>query len=626
MGIPCLDALLKGLTALLEESWELEGIGDGVAEAAGEGLDDTYSRQLKELPVDEDGGEAALEKPTAATGEKSRKNLPSETSSKLDLRFEANIGGVDGARTGGEVDGWGGEADLAAIFDEDNRDGQQVAHQSSSINTAWQLPETGSKELASTVLEQENNILGNKSRLESRGLPGTGVCSPPTLNNQSTGGSDGNQQCSGRSSRSPEFTRPIPVVEVSGDNDVQHKGNNDHQGWSGSGARSPVLTKQMFQTGETPGCDAVYLNSIKDEQDQYDEEEVEEEELETEEKRRSKNPFIDYESRVGSKKSPEPRLPTRNEDDPDVWARGQLVADSGENIQPVRLVQPRQTFSSFPPNPQNGRKRKAPDQARKDKEEMGRIEDFFERKAKLLHNNGGDNISLGGQGGGPTLTRRGELATVQVDFKVAELHSWEPEEERGQAVVGRVDQGGWVVKEEDCLAILSPGTLREAVLNHSLQSSHILRQEKLPEALEVKVTPALQGVALSLATSRCPPGISDKRLVHNGLQVEVRSRQGGAGCCLMLTGVCPDLNLGGCQRQEMVREVLTSIGEGCEQLERCRPASVREHLVAEAARVGSEAPGLTRSEVEEMLSFCRQQEIATCPHDKPLLSALCEIT
>ena len=218
------------------------------------------------------------------------------------------------------------------------------------------------------------------------------------------------------------------------------------------------------------------------------------------------------------------------------------------------------------------------------------------------------------------------MATVQVDFKFSKLYSCEPEEERGQAVVGRVEEGGWVVKEEDCLAILSPGTLREAVLNHSLQSSHILRQEKLPVALEVKVNPALQGVAVSLATSRCPPGISDKRLVHNGLQVEVRSRQGGAECCLMLTGVCPDLKLGGHQRQEIVREVLTSIGKGCEQLEKCRPASVREHLVEEATRVASDAPGLTRLEVEEMLSFCRQQEIATCPHDKPLLTALCEIT
>ena len=94
----------------------------------------------------------------------------------------------------------------------------------------------------------------------------------------------------------------------------------------------------------------------------------------------------------------------------------------------------------------------------------------------------------------------------------------------------------------------------------------------------------------------------------------------------MLTGICPDLNLDDHQRQEMVREVLTSIGEGCERLERCRPAPVRQHLVKEATRVAREAPQLMRSEVEEMLNFCRQQEIATCPHDKPVLSALCEIT
>ena len=180
--------------------------------------------------------------------------------------------------------------------------------------------------------------------------------------------------------------------------------------------------------------------------------------------------------------------------------------------------------------------------------------------------------------------------------------------------------------EEGCLALLSSNILREAVLYQSLLSSHILRQERLPEALEVKVSPALEEVALSLATSRCPPGISDKRLVHNGLQVEVRSRLGTAGCCILLTGTCPDLTLVGHQRQDMVREVLASIGEGCEKLEKCRPAAVREHLMGEATRVAREAPELMRSEVEEMLGFCRQKEIPACPHDKPLLSALWEIT
>ena len=607
MGISCLDALLKGLTALLEKSWELEGIGDDNVEesGAGEELDDTYSRQLKELPVDEDGGEG-LEKPTSLNTENSGRNLAG-ASNKLNTRFEANIGGANGGvGTSDQVDAdnWGGdEADLVAMFDQGSQNGQQLAPRSNLLNTAWQLPETSSKEMASTVREQGGSEnFGIKSGVESQGgWPGTGVYLP-ILNDPTTGGSDQGDDQHGENS--------------------QHQGNDQSNGWSGSGARSPVLTRQMFETGVTPGCDAVYLNTIKDEQDQHDDEEVEEEEVVTEGKRDSRNPFIDYESRVGSIKSPAETIPTRNEADPNSWARGQLLDGNGENIQSVRLVQPRQTFSSFPPNT-NGRKRKAPDQVRKDKEEMGRIEDFFERRAKPI--NGGDDISLGV--GGHTLTRRGELPALQVDFKISQLNSCESKERREQAVVvGKVDEGGWVVKEEGCLALLSPITLREAVLNHSLQSSHILRQEKLPEAMEVKVTPALQEVALSLATSRCPPGICDKRLVHNGLALEVRSRQGGADCCLMLTGVCPDLTLVGQQKQGMVREVLTSIGEGCEKLERCRPTSVREHLVAEATRVANEAPGLTRSEVEEMLRFCRLQEIAACPHDKPLLSALCEIS
>ena len=38
-----------------------------------------------------------------------------------------------------------------------------------------------------------------------------------------------------------------------------------------------------------------------------------------------------------------------------------------------------------------------------------------------------------------------------------------------------------------------------------------------------------------------------------------------------------------------------------------------------------ESSSILDAEVEDMLSFCRQQEIAACPHDKPLLTALCEI-
>ena len=106
---------MKGLTALLEKSWDLEGIGEGkLEEGAGEELDDTYSRQLKELPVDENDG-VALEKPKAL-GEKSERNLPG-AGSNLNLRFEANIGGVYGVSASDKVDAddWGGEADLVGI-------------------------------------------------------------------------------------------------------------------------------------------------------------------------------------------------------------------------------------------------------------------------------------------------------------------------------------------------------------------------------------------------------------------------------------------------------------------------------------------------------------------------------
>ena len=258
---------------------------------------------------------------------------------------------------------------------------------------------------------------------------------------------------------------------------------------------------------------------------------------------------------------------------------------------------------------------------------MGRIEDFFERRAKqLISSRSGDDISLEGDGGNYTLGRRGELPTIQIDFKMTELEDPQSNFQREGAVVGKlVEEDGWVVTEENCLALLSAFTLREAVLNHSLQASHILPLERLPNAVELEVTPALQEVAMSLTKSRCPPGISDKRLLHNGLQVEVYSRQEGAGCCLKLTGLCRDLNLDSHQGQDMVKDVLTHIGNGCDRLEECRPVNVREHLVKEASRVAREAPGLMKAEVEEMLSFCRQQEIAACPHDKPLLTALCEI-
>ena len=527
--------------------------------------------------------------PLALTGEKNEGKLP-ELGNKLNLRFEANISGTHEAGKGDQVDEWGGEEDLVGIFDKECQDEKQHAHQSNPSNTAWQLPEADSNEMASTVGEQG---ICDKGSHQNEDMPGRIGARPQFLNNQTMGGRQG------------ESSSGV---------------HNQHLGWSGSGERIPVLSRQMFEEAETPGRDAVYLNSISDGQDRYHDEEMEEEEPEYE-KRNDKNPFIDYESRVGSEKSPESiRTPVGN----DAWVRGQLTDDNGGNIQPVKLVQPRQTFSSFPPNA-NGRKRKAPEQVRKEKEELGRIEAYFERKAKLLPLNGGDDIALGG-GGAPTLTRLGELPSVQVDFKMDELYSCETTEEREKSVVGRLDEGLWVVMEEGCLALLSSNILREAVLYQSLLSSHILRQERLPEALEVKVSPALEEVALSLATSRCPPGISDKRLVHNGLQVEVRSRLGTAGCCLLLTGTCPDLTLAGHQRQDMVREVLASIGEGCEKLEKCRPAAVREHLMGEATRMAREAPELMRSEVEEMLGFCRQKEIPACPHDKPLLSALWEIT
>ena len=592
VGISCFEALVKGLTGLLEELWELEGgiIGDGGSqeEETEEGLDDTYSRQLKDLPVGEDGG-VDLGKTTALTGEIKEGKLP-ELGNKLNLRFEANIGDTHEAGKGDKVDEWGDEEDLVGIFDKECQDEKQHSHQSNPSNTAWQLPEADSNEMASTVGEQ-------------------GICDK---------GSHQNEDMSDRIGARPQFRNNQTMGGRQGESSSGV--HNQHLGWSGTGERIPVLSRQMFEEGETPGRDAVYLNSINDGQDQYHDEEMEEEEPEHE-KRNDKNPFIDYESRVGSEKSPESiRTPIGN----DAWVRGQLTDDNGGNIQPVKLVQPRQTFSSFPPNA-NGRKRKAPEQVRKEKEELGRIEAYFERKAKLLPLNGGDDIALGG-GGAPTLTRLGELPSVQVDFKMDELYSCETTEESEKSVVGRLDEGLWVVVEEGCLALLSSNILREAVLYQSLLSSHILRQERLPEALEVKVSPALEEVALSLATSRCPPGISDKRLVHNGLQVEVRLRLGTAGCCLLLTGTCPDLTLAGHQRQDMVREVLASIGEGCEKLEKCRPSAVREHLMGEATRMAREAPELMRSEVEEMLGFCRQQEIPACPHDQPLLSALWEIT
>ena len=85
-----MEALVKGLTGLLEELWELEGgiNGDGGSqeEETEEGLDDTYSRQLKDLPVGEDGG-VDLGKTTALIGEKKEGKLP-ELGNKLNLRFE----------------------------------------------------------------------------------------------------------------------------------------------------------------------------------------------------------------------------------------------------------------------------------------------------------------------------------------------------------------------------------------------------------------------------------------------------------------------------------------------------------------------------------------------------------
>ena len=522
------------------------------------------------------------------------------------LRYEANMCENNLSKTVVDMDDWDGEADLVGLFDKESIAEQDPPNpRNHSSCTSWQLPQKTSQVIPLHISETERS---------TETLSSSGFVTPFGERDDHRVGLNSVTQ----ESRNYQHRNISGIASQS----ETISSNVHHPGWSGTGERSPVLKKQMFDTGETPGCDAVYLNAIKDEQCQFDGEENEEEELvNAEKKRRVRNPFIEYEAQVGPEESPDRggTVQISSADDVSAWARGRAADENGENIQPVKIAPPRPTFSMYPPNQTRGKKRRAPDQVKKDQEEMGRIEDFFERRAKqLISSRSGDDISLEGDGGNYTLGRRGELPTIQIDFKMTELEDPQSNFQREGAVVGKlVEEDGWVVTEENCLALLSAFTLREAVLNHSLQASHILPLERLPNAVELEVTPALQEVAMSLTKSRCPPGISDKRLLHNGLQVEVYSRQEGAGCCLKLTGLCRDLNLDSHQGQDMVKDVLTHIGNGCDRLEDCRPVKVREHLVKEASRVAREAPGLMKAEVEEMLSFCRQQEIAACPHDKP---------
>ena len=593
---------------MLEDFWELEEVAmDGEGQAATEKLDDTYSRQLEQLPCEEEG--PAMEKST--TLNKANIKLVPEPIERLAFRYEANMGESNIPKTVDDMDDWNGEADLVGLFDKESIAEQGPPNPRNHSCTAWQLPQKTSQVIPLQLSETERS---------TETMTSSGIVSPIGERDDHRVGLNSVTQ----ESRNYQHRNISKIPSQS----ETIRSNVHHPGWSGTGERSPVLKKQMFDTGETPGCDAVYLNAIKDEQCQFDGEESEEEELVNAEKKpRVRNPFIEYEAQVGPEKSPDRGRTGQISSADDAWARGRVTDENAENLQPVKIAPPRPTFSMYPPIQTRGKKRRAPDQVKKDQEEMGRIEDFFERRAKqLISSKSGDDISLGGDSGNYTLGRRGELSTIQIDFKMTELEDPQSNFQREGAVVGKlVEEDGWVVTEENCLALLSAFTLREAVLNHSLQASHILPLERLPNTLELEVAPALQEVAMSLTKSRCPPGISDKRLLHNGLQVEVYSRQEGAGCCLKLTGLCRDLNLDSHQGQDMVKEVLTHIGNGCDRLEECRPVKVREHLVKEASRVAREAPGLMKAEVEEMLSFCRQQEIAACPHDKPILTALCEI-
>ena len=139
---------------MLEDFWELEEVAmDGEGQAATEKLDDTYSRQLEQLPCEEEG--PAMEKST--TLNKANIKLVPEPIERLAFRYEANMGESNIPKTVDDMDDWNGEADLVGLFDKESRAEQDPPNPRNHSCTAWQLPQKTSQVIPLQLSETERS-------------------------------------------------------------------------------------------------------------------------------------------------------------------------------------------------------------------------------------------------------------------------------------------------------------------------------------------------------------------------------------------------------------------------------------------------------------------------------------
>jgi len=445
-----------------------------------------------------------------------------------------------------------------------------------------------------------------------------------------------------------------------------------------------VYKKTLF---DTPGVDAVYLNRLKAGEEEVEADLDENFELEEDDSpdKRPKNPFIDYECGVGNdEKENEDSYKDLIEEE-DAFAQGRLVTSGGDPLQPVGLLQPKRSFSLFPPRDfssspesplsKNGSfsllpplknvlprnfssntesplpKMKtiaAPIKRKYDADEsVTRIDEFLKR-SKIKKGPIGDQTlaNLAIPLGTPRIAvNKRKIARKVTNVKMDKGQCRQELLDRNKVIndsdvlVGRVDfEGcqGWLFFEGGEVKAVNHFRMQEVALYDQLAGGHVLINTKLPEPVVLypggSLDSDLARLLIGLQSRGCPARVTDKRLVLNGFDIVIYRTQEVASAWRQETQNDGDVKIKLEGKSSVIKfygvsdliEVLQTIQKtpGV-SVKESRPLRVKEFLRNESLRMVRQLPtGADKDEVAGLLTYRHRQSVSTCIHSKTIVSTI----